>query len=79
MSGTHIKTLMYVDDPLKRDFYTELCRLERWSVRQLQQRLQSLLFERSALSRQPEEAIRGVLVIGRKDTGQAVGHWEVLT
>lgn len=58
LSWTHLKTLMYVEDPLKRDFYIELCRLERWSSRQLQERMQSMLFERSALSRQPEEVVR---------------------
>jgi predicted nuclease of restriction endonuclease-like (RecB) superfamily len=52
---------------LKRDFYAELCRLERWSVRQLQERLQSLLFERSALSRQPEETIRHELQALRQE------------
>jgi hypothetical protein len=31
LSWTHLKTLMYIDDPLKRDYYIELCRLERWS------------------------------------------------
>ena len=55
---THLKTLMYVDDPLKRNFYVELCRLERWSSRQLQERIQSMLFERSAISRKPTEMIR---------------------
>ncbi|MGF6542109.1 hypothetical protein OKW32_005459 [Paraburkholderia youngii] len=35
MSRTHSKTPMYFDDPLKRDFYIELCRLERWSSRYL--------------------------------------------
>ncbi len=58
LSWTHIKALIYLDDPLKRDFYTELCRLEGWSSRQLQERIQSLLFERSAISRQPEETIQ---------------------
>lgn len=57
LSWTHIKTLMYVDDPLKRDFYTQLCQLEGWSVRQLQDRMQGLLFERSAISRQPDATI----------------------
>lgn len=61
LSWTHIKTLMYVDDSLKRDFYAQLCQLEGWSVRQLQERLQSLLFERSAISRQPEATIRAEL------------------
>ena len=41
LSCTHLKMLMYVDDPLKRDFYIELCRLERWSSRQLQERMQA--------------------------------------
>ncbi|MFM0077078.1 PDDEXK nuclease domain-containing protein [Paraburkholderia sediminicola] len=58
LSWTHIKTLMYVDDPLKREFYLELCRLERWSSRQLQERMDSMLFERSAISRKSADAIR---------------------
>jgi predicted nuclease of restriction endonuclease-like (RecB) superfamily len=58
LTWTHLKSLIYVDDPLKRDFYIELCRLETWSSRQLQDRMQSLLYERSALSRQPDETIR---------------------
>ncbi|MFD1560158.1 YhcG family protein [Paraburkholderia silviterrae] len=58
LSWTQLKTLMYIDDSLKRDFYIELCRLERWSSRQLQERIHSMLFERSALSRKPAEVIQ---------------------
>lgn len=58
LSWTHLKTLLYIDDPLKRDFYLELCRLERWSSRQLQERINSMLFERSAISRKPAEAVQ---------------------
>lgn len=58
LSWTHIKTLMYIDEPLKRDFYIEICCLEGWSSRQLQERINSMLFERTALSRKPEETIR---------------------
>ncbi len=58
LTWTHIKTLMYLDDPLKRDFYIELCRLEGWSSRQLQERINSMLYERTALSRKPEDTIR---------------------
>jgi predicted nuclease of restriction endonuclease-like (RecB) superfamily len=61
LSWTHIKTLAYLDDTLKRNFYTEICRLERWSVRQLQERIQSLLFERTAISKQPEITIQSDL------------------
>lgn len=48
LSWSHLKTLIYIDAPLKRDFYLEICRVERWSVRQLQERINSLLFERTA-------------------------------
>jgi len=61
LSWTHIKNLVYLEESLKRDFYEELCRLEGWSSRQLQERIQSLLFERSAISRKPEETIRSDL------------------
>ncbi len=66
LSWTHIKTLMYVDDPLRRDFYTELCQLEQWSSRQLQERMNSLLFERSAISKKPDETIRHDLQVLRQ-------------
>jgi predicted nuclease of restriction endonuclease-like (RecB) superfamily len=58
LSWTHIKTLIYIDDPLKRDFYIEMCCLEHWSSRQLQERTNSMLYERTALSRKPEQTIR---------------------
>lgn len=58
LSWSHLRLIMGLDDPLKRDFYIELCRLERWSVRQLGERIQSMLFERSAISKKPEETIR---------------------
>ena len=33
LSWSHLKTLIYIDEPLKRDFYLQICRAERWSVR----------------------------------------------
>jgi hypothetical protein len=42
---------------LKREFYIEMCKLERWSSRQLQERIQSMLFERTAISNKPDELI----------------------
>lgn len=67
LSWSHLKEVIYLDDPLKRNFYVELCRLETWSVRQLRERLQSLLFERSALSKQPDETIRHDLEVLRQE------------
>jgi predicted nuclease of restriction endonuclease-like (RecB) superfamily len=57
LSWTHIKTIMFIQEPLKREFYIEICKLERWSSRQLQERIQSMLFERTAISKKPDELI----------------------
>lgn len=57
LSWTHIKTLIYIDDPLKRDFYLQMCQQEGWSTRTLQERMNSQLFERTALSKQPEQLL----------------------
>lgn len=58
LSWSHLRLLMGFEDSLKRDFYIEMCRLERWSVRQLQERIKSMLYERTAISRKPEQTIR---------------------
>jgi predicted nuclease of restriction endonuclease-like (RecB) superfamily len=58
LSWTHIKTLIYIEDPAKRAFYMEIARIEGWSSRQLQERIKSMLFERTAISKKPEETIR---------------------
>lgn len=56
-SWSQIKLLIAIDDPLKREFYQEVCKLERWSVRQLKERIQSMLYERTAISKKPEKTI----------------------
>jgi predicted nuclease of restriction endonuclease-like (RecB) superfamily len=53
LNWTHLRLIIYLDDPLKRDFYAEMCRLERWNTRTLHQKIQSMLFERTALSKKP--------------------------
>ena len=58
LGWTHFKSLIPIKDPIKRDFYAEMCRIERWSTRTLQKQIQSMLFERTALSRKPEDLIR---------------------
>jgi predicted nuclease of restriction endonuclease-like (RecB) superfamily len=52
---THLRRIIYLDDPLKRDFYAEMCRIEQWSTRTLDQKIQSMLFERTALSKKPDK------------------------
>jgi predicted nuclease of restriction endonuclease-like (RecB) superfamily len=53
LSWTHLRRIVYLDDPLKRDFYAEMCRIEGWNTRTLNQKVQSMLFERTALSKKP--------------------------
>ena len=58
LSWTHIRTLTYIDDELKRSFYIEMCKLENWSTRTLSERINSMLYERTAISKKPEETIQ---------------------
>jgi predicted nuclease of restriction endonuclease-like (RecB) superfamily len=53
LGWTHFLHIIRLEDPLKRDFYAEMCRLERWSTRTLEKKIDSMLFERTALSRKP--------------------------
>ena len=55
LGWTHFRLLIPINDPLKRDFYTEMCRLEGWNTRTLEKKIQSMLFERTALSRKPAD------------------------
>lgn len=57
LSWSHFVELIPLEDALKRDFYAEMCRIERWSTRTLRHKIGHLLFERTALSKQPDEVI----------------------
>ena len=61
LSWTHLRTVIYMEDALKRAFYIELCKLENWSSRQLKERIQSMLYERTAISKKPELTIQNDL------------------
>jgi predicted nuclease of restriction endonuclease-like (RecB) superfamily len=61
LSWTHLRKLIFIEDPLKREFYTEMCKAETWSTRQLSDRIQSMLFERTAISKQPTLTIQADL------------------
>lgn len=57
LSWTHLLVLIPIEDTLKRDFYTQLCIHEKWSVRIFRERIQSMLYERTAISKKPEQTI----------------------
>jgi predicted nuclease of restriction endonuclease-like (RecB) superfamily len=55
LSWTHFLAIIYLPEPLQREFYAEICRVERWSTRTLQKKIASMLYERTALSKKPAE------------------------
>jgi predicted nuclease of restriction endonuclease-like (RecB) superfamily len=58
LSWTHFKTIIYLDSPLKGEFYAEMCRIEGWNTRTLRSKIDSMLYERTALSKKPEKLIK---------------------
>lgn len=61
LSWTHILAIIPISQPLKRDFYIEMCKLEKWSVRTFRERINSMLYERTAISKKPELTIQNDL------------------
>lgn len=61
LSWTHLKTLAYEKDPLKRNFYLEMAILENWNTRALADQMDKMLYERTAISTKPETQIAKVL------------------
>jgi predicted nuclease of restriction endonuclease-like (RecB) superfamily len=67
LGWSHFKEIIYQDDNLKRDFYAEMCRIERWSVRTLRLKIGGMLYERTAISKKPDQLIRQELDALRAD------------
>ncbi|MCK4667756.1 DUF1016 family protein, partial [Candidatus Dependentiae bacterium] len=58
LTWSHFVTLIPIKDQLKIDFYSEMCRIEMWSVRILRNKLSGMLYERTVLSKKPKKLIR---------------------
>lgn len=58
LTWTHFIALLPLKNSLAREFYAEMCRVERWSVRTLRQKIGGMLFERTALSKNSPEVVR---------------------
>lgn len=61
LSWSHFVELIKLDNGIQREFYTQMSSHEGWSVRTLRQRMDGMLFERSAIAKQPEQVIRQAL------------------
>ncbi|GBD96256.1 MAG TPA: DUF1016 domain-containing protein [Nitrospirae bacterium] len=58
LGWSHFVEIIALSKGLQREFYAEMCRVERWSVRQLREKVRSMLYERTALSKKPEKLIK---------------------
>jgi predicted nuclease of restriction endonuclease-like (RecB) superfamily len=67
LGWSHFKEIIPQQDELKRDFYSEMCRIERWSVRTLRKKIGGMLYERTALSKKPDQLIRQELAALREE------------
>ncbi|OFX56599.1 MAG: hypothetical protein A2046_04115 [Bacteroidetes bacterium GWA2_30_7] len=67
LSWSHIYSLIYITDDIKREFYIQMCIHERWSVRTLQGRIDSMLYERTAISKKPEQTIIKYILLWNTD------------
>jgi predicted nuclease of restriction endonuclease-like (RecB) superfamily len=67
LTWSHFVALIPIKDSIKRDFYAEMCRIEKWNVRTLRGKIDSMLYERTALSKRPELVARAELDALRKE------------
>lgn len=62
-SWSHFTLFIPIQDELKRSFYMEMCRLENWSVRTLREKIDGMLYERTAISKKCDEVIKNDLAL----------------
>lgn len=62
LSWSHFVEILVLKAPLQMQFYSEMCRVERWSIRTLRSKIQGMLYERTALSKNTESFIKSELV-----------------
>lgn len=63
LSWSHFVELIKIKDKVQLEFYIAMCTTERWSVRTLRERMNSMLFERTAISKKPDLTIKKDLAL----------------
>src|SRR5690606_19008386 len=58
LSWTHFIALIPLKSELQREFYLELCKVERWNVKTLRAKMGSMLYERTAISKKQDDLIK---------------------
>lgn len=69
LSFSHITLLIPITNPVKRAFYTIEAIKGTWSVRELKRQINSLLYERSGMSEQPELLLKEKTSLETQRTG----------
>lgn len=67
LSWTHIIALLPLKQLLQREFYAEMCRIEKWSVRTLRKKIDGMLYERTAISKKPKRLIKQEIKLLREE------------
>ena len=67
LTWTHFIALIPLKNAIQRDFYMEMCKMENWNVKTLREKIDSMLFERTAISRKPDELIKQELKALREE------------
>jgi len=67
LGWTHLKTIMYLKDDLQREFYVEMSIMEKWSTRKLREKIDGMLYERTAISKKPAQLIKQEITALRED------------
>lgn len=57
LSWSHFLQVIPIEDVLKRQFYLTMSADQRWSKRTLKAKIDSMLYERTAIAKQPDEVI----------------------
>lgn len=57
LSWSHFLQVMPIEDDLARNFYLTMAADQRWSKRTLKAKIDGMLYERTAIAKQPEEVV----------------------
>ena len=71
LSWSHFVELIKIEDELKRKFYIRVCAEARWSVRTLRGRMDSMLYERTALAKKSDAVIQQELALMQQQSARS--------
>ena len=67
LSWTHLRKIIYLEDPTRREFYTQIYRIERRRTGTLQDKIEGMLYEKTAISTKPRPRARKDLAVLREE------------